>query len=127
MQEVNLISIRSDMEKRWREEKYLVMYHSQAHYELIREALKSGCTPARLEQLIEEALDTTPTPGSKTNAFQHMWGYFNKTASKDERDQYARLQQGPVHEREKERINFIRSLAEKYAVGYLLESSILRP
>lgn len=118
---------RRKMEERWRTEKYLVMYHSQKHYEQIRETLKSDCRLADIERLITEAKHTPPTPGSMMNAFQHMWGYFKKQATPEEREKYSRLQQmeSGSGQTEKERLGFIRSLAEKYEVGYLLESSIL--
>ncbi|MET3576612.1 YbgA family protein [Bhargavaea ullalensis] len=117
---------RRDMEKKWSKEKYLVMYHSQAHYEKIREALKGDCTPVQLDQLINEAKQTPPTAGSRTNAFQHMWGYFKKTATPEEREEYSRLQQNGSGQNERERLAFIRSLAEKYNVQYLLDSTVLR-
>ena len=60
----------------WRVEKYNVMYHSQNHYNAIRQAMKNKSSYEEVAQLIAEALSQTPTEGSMRNACQHIWGYF---------------------------------------------------
>ncbi|MFC7365859.1 MULTISPECIES: DUF1722 domain-containing protein [Bhargavaea] len=115
------------MEELWSREKYRVMYHSQTHYEQIRETLKRDPPLADIEALIGDAIRTPPTDGSVRNAVQHMWGYFKKQAEEEEKQEYRRLLDGfsSGGTREEELLRFIRTLAEKYGVKYLLNSTIL--
>ncbi|MGM9920512.1 MAG: DUF1722 domain-containing protein [Bhargavaea sp.] len=115
------------MEELWSHEKYRVMYHSQTHYEQIRETLKRDPPLADIETLIGDAIRTPPTDGSVRNAVQHMWGYFKKQAEEEEKQEYRRLLDGfsSGGTREEELLRFIRTLAEKYGVKYLLNSTIL--
>ena len=71
-------------EKLWREEKYRVMFHSQKHYDQIREAMRDQLNHEQIEHLIKLALQQTPSAGSMRNACQHMWGYFRKIATPEE-------------------------------------------
>ncbi|MUV36838.1 hypothetical protein JNUCC1_00642 [Lentibacillus sp. JNUCC-1] len=123
------MSERSEIEKLWREEKYAVMLHSQKHYIIIRETLKRDSSLSEVERLIADAKAHLPTQGSVLNACQHMWGYFKKQATPEEKARFADLQQayqnGEV-EREK-LLHFIKHLAEKYQVTYLINSTILQP
>lgn len=118
---------RRQMEELWSREKYRVMYHSQTHYDRIRETLKGNPALADVETLIGEAVRIPPTPGTVRNAVQHMWGYFKKVAVESEKQEYLRLVErfssGPIHE--EELLRFIRELAEKHGVKYLLNSTIL--
>lgn len=118
---------RREMELLWKKEKYLVMFHSQNHYQKIRETLKHDCTVRDIERLIEEAKKVEPAKGSVVNAYQHMWGYFKKQATEEERaaymDNQQRYENGEADSAEL--IHFLRSLAEKYQKEYLLQSSIL--
>ena len=118
---------RFEMEKLWRHEKYLVMYHSQNHYNQIREILKTDCDLKDIKRLIEEAKRTKPTKGSIINTYQHMWGYFKKYATDEEKALYQQKQQDFSENQlsEEALLEFIRSLAEKYNVKYLLNSSLL--
>lgn len=115
------------MEELWSREKYRVMYHSQAHYDQIRQTLKGQPALADIESLIGEAVRIPPTPGSVRNAVQHMWGYFKKHADEEEKQEYRRLLGGfsSSSTREEELLLFLRRLAEKYDVEYLLKSTIL--
>ena len=115
------------MEELWSREKYRVMYHSQAHYERIRETLKRDPSLADIKALIGDAIRTPPTDGTVRNAVQHMWGYFKKQAEEEEKQEYRRLLDGfsSGGTREEELLRFIRALAEKYGVKYLLKSTIL--
>lgn len=75
----------------WREEKYNVMFYSQNHYNAIRQAMKNKASYEEISALIEQALSLTPTEGSMRNACQHMWGYFKKVATEQEKKQYEQL------------------------------------
>jgi len=107
----------------WREEKYNVMFYSQNHYNAIRQAMKNKASYEEISALIAQALNLTPTAGSMRNACQHMWGYFKKVATKEEKKQYEQLIQTTDFS---ELLTFLRRLAEKYEVTYLLESRVLK-
>lgn len=106
----------------WREEKYNVMFHSQNHYNAIRQAMKDKAAYEEVSALIEQALNLTPTEGSMRNACQHMWGYFKKVATEEEKKQYEQLIQTTNFS---DLLTFLRRLAEKYEITYLLQSRIL--
>ncbi|WP_238600113.1 YbgA family protein [Lysinibacillus tabacifolii] len=110
-------------EKLWREEKYRVMFHSQKHYNQLRLAMRDMMSHEQIKQLIEVALQQTPTEGSMRNACQHMWGYFRKVASIEEKRTYEQLlltYQIPAL------LCFLQQLAIQYNVTYLRESTILQ-
>ncbi|KTT81069.1 YbgA family protein [Mammaliicoccus sciuri] len=118
---------RSDIEKLWRNEKYNVMMHSQKSYLNIRESLKRDITYDDLQSKIDDAKDIVPTKGSIINTYDHMWGYFKKIATEEERNQYLKYK-SQYQENEIQYqclITFIYKLAVKYNQKYLLESTIL--
>lgn len=109
-------------EKLWREEKYRVMFYSQQYYNQIRLAMRDQLDHEYIKQLIDAALQQTPTEGSMRNACQHMWGYFRKIATLEEKQKYEQLLSScdiPTL------ICFLQQLANDYNVTYLRESSIL--
>ena len=110
-------------EQLWREEKYRVMFHSQNHYNAIRQAMKDNLSYDELAQLITDAHNQTATNGSMRNACQHMWGYFKKCASAEEKMQYERLLEETDFTG---LLQLLKGLAQKYEVNYLLESRILK-
>ena len=107
----------------WREEKYRVMYFSQAHYNKIREAMRDETSYEEIATLIEEALAQTPTNGSRRNACSHMWGYFKKFATEEEKCRYQTLLENNDF---KELLYFLQLLTEHYNVSYVKESRILQ-
>ncbi|MHC0553073.1 hypothetical protein [Salinicoccus sp. CNSTN-B1] len=52
---------RREVELLWAREKYRVMYHSQQHYDRLREALKSDAGITEVRGLIEDAV-AVPRP-----------------------------------------------------------------
>ncbi|MHC8515548.1 YbgA family protein [Sporosarcina sp. ITBMC105] len=119
---------RKEIDKLWSREKYKVMFYSQKHYNEIRSVLKSGVDVERVKTLIEEAFTLRPSIGSVLNAYQHMWGYFKKYASAQERQAYVlKANAFSTGEGEaRELLMLIRELALKYEVDYLLQSTILQ-
>ncbi|MEZ7172257.1 YbgA family protein [Sporosarcina sp. OR05] len=119
---------RKEIDKLWSLEKYKVMFYSQKHYNEIRSVLKSGVDVERVKTLIDDAFTLRPSIGSVLNAYQHMWGYFKKYASAQERQTYVlkanAFSTGEVEVREL--LMLIRELALKYEVDYLLQSTILQ-
>ncbi|MFJ7406959.1 MULTISPECIES: YbgA family protein [unclassified Lysinibacillus] len=114
---------RQQTEKLWREEKYRVMFHSHKHYNQLRLAMRDLLPHKQIEQLIEAALQQTPTDGSMRNACQHMWGYFRKVATLDEKQKYEKLLitgQIPAL------LCFLQQLSIQYNITYLRQSTILK-
>lgn len=111
-----------EVELLWRTEKYHVMYHSQKHYQAIRIAMREKQSAEVIVVLINEGLATAATDGSRSNACQHMWGYFKKVAQQDEKAMYMHLLEAKDFDQLRV---FLKKLAEKYQVNYLLESRIL--
>ena len=118
---------RGYIEKLWREEKYNVLYHSQQHYNYIRELLKQSPTLNEVQLTINEALQTTPSNGSIINAYDHMWGYFKHKANEIEKNKSAQLKADFKQDnvQSKELLIFIKYLADKYEVYYLQKSTLL--
>lgn len=118
---------RGYIEKLWREEKYNVLYHSQQHYNYIRELLKQSPTLNEVQLTINEALQTTPSNGSIINAYDHMWGYFKHKANEIEKNKSAQLKADFKQDnvQSKELLIFIKYLADKYKVSYLQKSTLL--
>lgn len=115
---------RQRIEKSWRENKYLVMYHHQNSYNAIRELLKSEIDYSAYEDLLNKALEQVPTHGSKMNAYQHVYGYFKKVAQPEEKEKVLYLIN--QLETEEKRLNdYLYELARKYDMNYLLESTLL--
>jgi len=115
-------------QQRWSREKYRVMFHSQKHYNEIREVLKQGTDMARVDQLIEEAGKINPTKGSVCNAYQHMWGYFKKYATEEEKEAYRSKLDAFMDDKlgSDDLLAYLKQLAVKYEVEYLLQSTILQ-
>lgn len=118
---------RGMIEKMWAEEKYKVMMHSQNHYNLIREELKKEISMGALEDLINEAFKITPKSGAVINTADHMWGYFKKVCTNEEKYEYLRLKEcykrGSIPA--EKMLAFIRVSADKYEVKYLQKSTVL--
>lgn len=115
--------MRRQAELRWRAEKYRVMFHSQRHYQRIRVAMKEQQSAEQIEALIKEALAETPTVGSMRNACQHMWGYFKKVATSEER---ARYNEYVANDDYNGLCRYLYELANRYNVTYLQNSTILQ-
>ncbi|BGE81666.1 YbgA family protein [Staphylococcus petrasii] len=119
---------RGYIEKLWREEKYHVLLHSQQSYNEIRELLKSSPSLQEVQLKIEEALSCEPTKGTVINAYDHMWGYFKNNATKAEKEQSKNLKNDFQNDvvTKNQLLTFLKELAQKYNVTYLLESRILQ-
>ncbi|BAN93190.1 hypothetical protein SDSE167_0799 [Streptococcus dysgalactiae subsp. equisimilis 167] len=76
-------------QKQWAYQKYWVMAHSQQHYNALRELFKGNQWSEEkvltFHCLIEEAQAIPPTVKSLRTAYQHVWGYFKKVASQEEK------------------------------------------
>ncbi len=122
------MSDRHEIEKKWAQEKYKVMMHTQKHYERIRKELKGDLSLEALDALIDEAYEIPPGKGSIMNTYNHMWGYFKKVCTEKERTTATELEEKfKAQEVESEALlKFIAELADKYEVKYLQNSSVLQ-
>ncbi|UBH22440.1 YbgA family protein [Macrococcus armenti] len=116
---------RKQVELLWKHEKYKVMYYSQRQYLYIRTRLNEGLDDlAELKQILTTTYSMKPTQGSMRNSFEHMWGYFKKQATPEEKENFFSLCT-EVLINDKEIKRFLYHLAQKYDVTYLKESTIL--
>lgn len=116
---------RKQVELLWKHEKYKVMYYSQRQYLYIRTRLNEGLEDlAELKQILTTTYSMKPTQGSMRNSFEHMWGYFKKQATPEEKETFFSLCT-EVLINDKEIKRFLYHLAQKYDVTYLKESTIL--
>lgn len=116
-------------QEEWAYNKYWVMAHSQAYYEQIRLLAKdnewSNAKNAEFESLLVKAASKEPTVKTLTNAYQHVWGYFKKIATTEEKQTYLRLLQELSPQTDKLG-PFLSRLTKKYQVAYLLNSRLMQ-
>lgn len=116
---------RKQVELLWKHEKYKVMYYSQQQYLYIRSRLNEGLDDvSELIQILTITYGMKPTQGSMRNSFEHMWGYFKKQATPEEKETFFNLCT-EVLINDKEIKRYLYHLAQKYDVTYLKESTIL--
>ena len=76
----------------WARNKYLVLSHSSNIYKDIRQYLKQEVVEvSHVQELIDRACQIPEHRGQVCNAFQHIWGYFKKKATEDDRKDYMLL------------------------------------
>lgn len=116
-------------QKRWAAEKYLVMAHSQTHYNALRQLFKgnqwSEEKEVEFERLLKEAYQAAPTTKTLRTAYQHIWGYFKKKATSHEKDRYKELDQS-LETKSADMHQFLRDLTQKYQPAYLVQSRIMQ-
>lgn len=113
----------------WAENKYLVLSYSSNIYKDIRQYLKQEVVElSQVQELIDRACQIPEHRGQVCNAFQHIWGYFKKNASPDERKDYMLLLERyhSGHATKEELIVKTRDLLERYPNAYLQHSTLLK-
>lgn len=112
----------------WASYKYLVMAHSQVEYNYIRQLFKgSEWSPLKetsYQAALTRALNTPPTIGSLTNAYQHIWGYFKHVATSSEKAVFQDYL-GDLTLTEDLVRPFLSQLTMTYQVPYLLKTKLL--
>ncbi len=108
----------------WAAYKYAVLEHSPRHYGLIREYLKAEMPePIGFYALVDEALESEPTPGTIVGAAEHVWGYFKKDADAGEKRDFT-VALDKVRRDGKSAAGLkrlLRRAAERRNTGYLLD------
>lgn len=116
----------SELEKEWGRYKYLVLEHSQSHYQQIRELLKDKqAFPARaFFRLAQSALDLPVDRGSAINAASHVWGYFKDAGETPQKRRYFKaLDEYAAGKGSLATVKrSLYSLAEQHGQAYLLSS-----
>ena len=120
---------KSQCQKLWARNKYLVLSHSSNIYNDIRQYLKNEEVELNLvQELIDRACQIPEHRGQVCNAFQHIWGYFKKKATDAERKDYMllldRYRFGQVSKEDV--IDKTRDLLERYPNTYLQHSTLLK-
>ena len=123
------INQKSQCQQLWARNKYLVLSHSSNIYNEIRQYLKNEKVElSQVQEMIDRACQIPEHRGQVCNAFQHIWGYFKKQASLDERRDYMllldRYHSGQATK--EELIAKMRDLLEHYPNAYLQDSTLLK-
>ena len=113
----------------WAENKYLVLSHSSNIYKDIRQYLKQEVVEvSQVQEMIDRACQIPEHRGQVCSAFQHIWGYFKKQASLDERKDYMllldRYRFGQASK--EDLIARTQDLLERYPNAYLQDSTLLK-
>ena len=116
-------------QKLWAINKYLVLSHSSNIYNEIRQYLKNDeVEVSHVQELIDRACQIPEHRGQVCNAFQHIWGYFKKKATENERKDYMllldRYRFGQASKEDV--IAKTRELLELYPNTYLQHSTLLK-
>ncbi|MFT3658516.1 DUF1722 domain-containing protein [Staphylococcus ureilyticus] len=103
------------------------MWHDHNTYNDIRYLMNNDAEIELVQQKIQYALSKKPSKGSIINAFCHMWGYFKKISTEQEKKKFIKLKTDFENQLINERnlIDFIKRLADLYEVSYLKQSSII--
>ncbi|CBJ22843.1 conserved hypothetical protein [Streptococcus mitis B6] len=113
----------------WARNKYLVLSHSSNIYNGIRQYLKNEeVEVSHVQELIDRAYQIPEHRGQVCNAFQHIWSYFKKQASLNERQDYMllldRYRFGQASK--EDLITKTRDLLDRYPNTYLQHSTLLK-
>ena len=123
------INQKSQCQQLWARYKYLVLSHSSNIYNEIRQHLKQEVVEvSHVQELIDRACQIPEHRCQVYNAFQHIWGYFKKQASLDERKDYMllldRYRFGQASQ--EDLIAKTRELLDRYPNIYLQHSTLLK-
>ena len=115
-------------QKQWAKNKYLVLSHSSKIYLEIRTYLKQEeVSLEKVNKLIKQAINLPEDKVQVTNALHHVWGYFKKFATKEEKDKFFEMiEDYHINKTTKEDlIEEVRYLLEKYPNKYLEQSTFI--
>lgn len=116
-----------EIQKEWAQWKYFVMARSQREYLALRQLFSGNqWSEDKTEQFYQHLRIVRELPvdvKAQRNAYEHVWGYFKKSASPQERQHFFVLLDR-MTETEDEALPYLKELAEKYQTTYLLESHL---
>ncbi|MDM5340777.1 DUF1722 domain-containing protein [Fictibacillus enclensis] len=82
---------RKKAEKQWAQQKYEVMAKSYRFYSSIRDRFREAKEEKDYLAILEELKELEQVPYTKkgfNNTAQHVWGYFKKVATLEEKDEF---------------------------------------
>ena len=119
---------RVQCQKLWAKNKYLVLSYSSKIYLEIRTYLKQEeVSQNKVSELIKQAVSLPEDKGQVTNALHHVWGYFKKYATKEEKDNFFEMIEeyhNNIYKKEA-LIKEVKHLLNKYPNKYLEESTFI--
>lgn len=119
---------RVQCQKLWAKNKYLVLSYSSKIYLEIRTYLKQEeVSQNKLSELTKQAVSLPEDKGQVTNALHHVWGYFKKYATKEEKENFFEMIEGyhnNIYKKE-DLIKEVKHLLNKYPNKYLEESTFI--
>lgn len=122
------MSLIGTKQKEWAALKYFILAKSQTDYREIRKLFQEPIwneeKEKKFQELIDHAMSEPPNKGNRINAYQHIWGYFKKKATPEERRLYEHLVATYTVEQDELHV-FLKQLTIKYQESYLLESFLL--
>lgn len=126
---MNNKNTRKKCEELWAKNKYYVLSKSHKIYLEIREYLKSEEVDILfIYKKIEEINFMKESKKDFNNAILHIWGYFKKEASENEKEELFHLLEEYMEDKieQKSVIKYINYLLKKYPNKYLQESTLLK-
>ena len=121
-------NIKIECEELWAKNKYYVLSKSHKTYLEIREYLKEEEVDIlSLNEKIQKARDMEESKKDFSNAILHVWGYFKKEASENEKQGLFDMLEEYMDGKKSQTsvIDYINALLEKYPNKYLQESTLL--
>ena len=121
-------NIKRECEEIWAKNKYYVLSKSHKTYLEIREYLKEEEVDILyLSEKIQKARDMEESTKDFSNAILHVWGYFKKEASENEKQGLFDILEEYIDGKKSQTsvIDYINALLEKYPNKYLQESTLL--
>ena len=121
-------NIKRECEEIWAKNKYFVLSKSHKTYLEIREYLKEEEVDILyLNEKIQKARDMEESKKDFSNAILHVWGYFKKEASENEKQGLFDMLEEYMDGKKSQTsvIDHINALLEKYPNKYLQESTLL--
>ena len=121
-------NIKRECEELWAKNKYYVLSKSHKIYLEIREYLKEEEVDILyLNEKIQKARDMEESKKDFSNAILHVWGYFKKEASENEKQGLFDMLEEYMDGKKSQTsvIDYINALLKKYPNKYLQESTLL--
>ena len=121
-------NIKRECEEIWAKNKYFVLSKSHKTYLEIREDLKEKEVDILyLQDKIQKARDMEESKKDFSNAILHVWGYFKKEASENEKQGLFDMLEEYMDGKKSQTsvIDYINALLKKYPNKYLQESTLL--
>ena len=119
---------RVQCQKLWAKNKYLVLSYSSKIYLEIRTYLKQEkVSLSKVSEFIKQAVSLPEDKGQVTNALHHVWGYFKKNATKEEKNHFFEMIEEYHNNKYKKEdlINEVKYLLKKYPNKYLEEYTFI--